>query len=230
MGTVKRILVLHGWAYSTEKWADFVEQMKKAGKPVELLTIPGLTEATNKAWTLDDYVQWLKKKVGDDKVILIGHSNGGRISLAFTAHYPQNVAQLVLIDSAGIYHNELPIRLKRALFGSMARVGKRVTSSPLLRKLLYKAAHETDYRDADPLTQQTLVNMISVDLRDLLPKITVPTFIIWGEKDTATPLADGQLMHKQIRNSQLVVINQARHSPQFTHTSQVCQKIMEVLQ
>jgi pimeloyl-ACP methyl ester carboxylesterase len=43
--------------------------------------------------------------------VLLGHSNGGRIALAFAEKYPDKVKQLVLIDSAGIYHNEFSIRL-----------------------------------------------------------------------------------------------------------------------
>lgn len=227
---IMRILVLHGWAYSTEKWDNFIDQLTDSGVKAELLKIPGLTEPTNKAWTLDDYVSWLKKKIGNDKVVLIGHSNGGRISLAFSVQYPDNVSQLILIDSAGIYHNELPLRLKRFVFHSMAKAGKRLTSSPLLKKLIYKVAKENDYRDADPLTQQTLVNMISIDLKPLLDRIKAPTLIIWGRQDQSTPLSDGQLMHQKIENSQLYVIDEARHSPQFTHTDKVCTKILEVIQ
>ena len=83
MGIMK-ILILHGWSYSTDKWAPCLKLLESHGARPELLKIPGLTAPIDRPWTLEDYVRWLKEKTGDEKVILIGHSNGGRISLAFT--------------------------------------------------------------------------------------------------------------------------------------------------
>mgnify|MGYP001580559542 CR=1 FL=1 len=42
-----------------------------------------------KIWTLDDYIEWLKRIINNekDRVILIGHSNGGRIALNFAIKY-----------------------------------------------------------------------------------------------------------------------------------------------
>lgn len=227
METLKKIYILHGWTYSTDKWDQFSSLLKMKDFTPVLLNVPGLTEKTDKVWTLDDYVEWLKETIGSEKAIIIGHSNGGRIALAFAARYPEKLRQLILIDSAGIYHNELQIRLKRLIFGAIARLGKKVTSSEKLRSLLYKAARESDYKDATPQMRQTMVNLISQDLTPQLSKITTPTLIIWGENDKSTPLSDGKLMHGRIKNSKLVVINDARHSPQFTDTSEVCKKILE---
>ena len=37
--------------------------------------------------------------------------------------------------------------------------------------------------------------------------------VIWGEHDTKTPLKDAKLMHKQIKNSGLVIIPNSGHFP-----------------
>lgn len=226
MGTVKKIYILHGWTYSINRWRQFISLVKMKGFNPVLLNIPGLTGKTNEVWTLDDYVEWFKEHIGSEKVIVIGHSNGGRIALAFAIKYPNKVKKLILIDSAGIYHNELPIRIKRIVLGTAAKLGKRLTSSEKLRALLYKVAKESDYINATPQMRQTMANLISVDLTSQLSKITIPTLIIWGEKDKSTPLSDGKLMHILIKNSKLFVIKNARHSPQFTNTNQVFQEIL----
>ncbi len=230
MGIIEKMYILHGWTYSTDKWQEFIDLMKiKRFDPV-LLNIPGLTEKTEKVWTLDDYVEWLSKTIGGEKAIIVGHSNGGRIALSFAAKYPAKVKQLILIDSAGIFHKGLTIQLKRLIFGAAAKLGKNVTSSERLKSLLYKIARESDYNNANPITRQTMVNLISYDLSSLLNKITAPTLIIWGEKDKSTPLSDGKLIHKLIKNSKFFVIKGAKHSPQFTHTNEVCQKIVAELE
>lgn len=229
MGTVEKILILHGWIYSTDKWEQFLSLLEKEGfKPI-LLKIPGLTEKINRVWEMGDYVEWLKKKIGTQKATLIGHSSGGRMSLAFALKYPEKVKHLILMDSAGVYHKELLIKIKRFLFRKIAKWGKKLTSSQGLRDLLYKLTGESDYKSASPLMRETMKNLISVDLTPKLPDIKPPTLIIWGEFDKTTPLFDGRLMHKLIPNSKFHIIKSAKHSPMFTHPAEVVQKIVEEL-
>ena len=227
---MKKIFIIHGWTYTTDKWQEFVGLITAAGFEVVQLAVPGLTEATNKVWTLDDYVEWLKEKLSaEQNAIIIGHSNGGRIALAFAVEYPNKLKQLILIDSAGIYHNELPLRIKRAIFGAAAKIGKKITSSEILKKVLYKLAGESDYKNATPQMRQTMANLISADLSLELEKITIPTLIIWGRHDKATPLFDGMLMNKLIKNSALYIIEGAGHSPYATNAKEVAGKILETI-
>jgi len=225
-----KILILHGWSYFTDRWDPFLKLMEEEGLKPQLLEIPGLTAPIDRAWMLDDYVEWLKSKVRKEKVVLIGHSNGGRISLAFTYKYPDLVDRLILIDSAGIYHNELPVRLKRFIFKNLARVGKKLTASESARKVLHKSAGVNDYREASPLMRQTMTNLISTDLTSRLKNIIAPTLIIWGREDKVTPLSDAMLMYELIPNSRIHIIKNAHHSPQFTRPEEVCEKIIEWIQ
>jgi len=71
--------------------------------------------------------------------------------------------------------------------------------------------------------------MINVDLASQLPTLKVSTLIMWGECDVTTPYKDGELMHSLIPNSQLLTISGARHSPQFTHTDEVCKAILNFI-
>lgn len=227
---MNKVFILHGWTYTTDKWQPLLGLLKERGLICTMLQVPGLTDSTDRTWTLDDYVEWLKGEVAqEEKVVLVGHSNGGRISLAFAAKYPEKVHQLILIDSAGIYPKGLYITAKRAIFKTLAKVGKKVTSSPTLRKILYKVAREGDYKNATPEMRQTMANLISVDLTPVMASIQAPTLLIWGAQDTATPLADGKLMKALIPDSELFVLQDARHSPQITHWKEVGAKIIEAV-
>jgi pimeloyl-ACP methyl ester carboxylesterase len=219
----KKIYILHGWAYTTEKWEPFIEALENKGLEVVLLKIPGLTTPLGKVWKLDDYVNWLESELATEveKVVLLGHSNGGRICLSFAAKYPEKVKGMILIDSAGIYHNELPIKIKRLVFGGLARFGRKISNSEMARKLLYKMTRESDYERANPLLRMTMRNLITTDVSDLFHLIRLPVVIIWGEKDFITPLKDGRLMKNALVNSELFVISGAKHSPMFTHVEEV---------
>ena len=222
---MSKIFILHGWTYQTETWRVFVDILTSRGFDVEILKTPGLTDNTIPSpaggWTLDDYVEWLKEKTAaHERVVLIGHSNGGRISLAFTAKYPEKVSRLILEDSAGIPPTGFRA-LKRDVFKVIAKTGRMVTQSELARKILYKLARESDYQKATPEMRQTMANLGSVDLSIILEKINVPTLIVWGENDTTTPLENGKLMHEKIQGSRMVVIRGAKHSPHITHTREL---------
>ncbi|MEK7517427.1 MAG: alpha/beta hydrolase [Patescibacteria group bacterium] len=248
MGTVNKarlpaeqVFILHGWTYSTEKWEPFVKLLKQKGIKPALLKIPGLTESVDREWTIDDYVEWLKQKVDNqevsnltmkqfnNEVVLIGHSNGGRIALNFAIKYPQKLDRLILIDSGGVYHDDLGIRTKRFIFKGIAQIGKKLSSSEKLRSFLYRVIGESDYKNASPTMRQTMINLINSDKSLSLDKIIVKTLIIWGENDEITPLSDGKIMNKQIRNSKLCVIKGARHSPQFSHAEDVADIIINAV-
>lgn len=229
MGTMKKILILHGWTTSTDKWDDFLKQLREEDIKGVVLRIPGLTQKLEAVWNLDDYVSWLKKIVGNEKVVLLGHSNGGRIALAFANRYSKLVKKLILIDSAGIYHKNLSLQIKRLIFKSIAKIGKKFTSSEKLRSILYKLSRESDYKNANITQKQTMVNLISSDLTPILKQIKPPTLIIWGSKDQTTPLSDGKLMNKLINSSILKIISGASHSPQFTHPKEVAKAVYEYL-
>lgn len=226
---MKKILVLHGWTYTTEKWQPFINFLIEYGFDIELLKIPGLTEKIDRPWDLDDYVDWLNEKIGRKNAILVGHSSGGRMALAYALKYPQKVEQLILIDSAGVYHKQLGIRIKRFLFKKIAKLGKKITNHGGLRGLLYKLTGEIDYKQASTVMKETMKNLISIDLTPKLSQIKIPTLIIWGELDKTTPLFDGRLMHKLIPNSKFHIIKSAKHSPMFTHPKEVVQGIVEEL-
>ena len=216
------IIILHGWSTKVTKWDPFLKAT--GGK---LLKIPGLTEKISKPWTLDNYVEWLNKKIGR-KATIIGHSNGGRIALAFVAKYPEKIEKLILIDSAGIYHKEFTIRLKRLIFKGVAKLGKKITKSNTMKNIIYRLAGESDYNSSDPTAKQTMINLISIDLTSILNKINTPTLIIWGKNDKTTPLSDGRLMHRKIKGSVLKIVD-ARHSPQFTNVREVTKIINDYI-
>lgn len=228
---VGTVIILHGWAHDAAKWEPFLKLLKNAGIRYKLLKIPGLTASLDQAWALDDYVSWLARQGTSYKsqVILVGHSNGGRITAAFTAKYPGKISHLILIDSAGIIHRDLKTLLKKSLFATAAKIGKRITNSDSIRNLFYKAVGEQDYNKADPILKETMLNLISQDIELIFSKIKVPTLIIWGKDDKVTPLSDGKKIHNLISNSKFEVIENTRHSPQFTRPKDVVKIILNFI-
>ena len=224
---MKKVIILHGWIYSLEKWRAFLKVLRKKGIDPVMLKVPGLTSENERVWGIDDYVKWLKEIVDKEKskVALIGHSNGGRIAVNFAIRYPERISKLILIDSAGIYHNELPLALKRVIFKTLAKVGRVLKGSSVLKNVFYKVVGETDYKNASQNMKQTMINLLNSD-KSLKPeKIQNPTLIFWGSEDKITPVSDGRILNRLIKNSRLEIIENARHSPQFTDPEKVAEII-----
>ncbi|MBR4305622.1 MAG: alpha/beta hydrolase, partial [Ruminiclostridium sp.] len=149
--------------------------------------------------------------------IVLGHSFGGRVIIkSVTGENPtMNPPKIILTDSAGIKPRQ---SLKSKINTRMYKIGRAFMSTALMKKLFPNAVENmrnkrgsADYRAASPIMRQTLVKVVNEDLTHLLSDIKQSTLLIWGDKDDATPLSDGQLMEKLISDSGLVVINGAGH-------------------
>ena len=68
-----------------------------------------------------------------------------------------------------------------------------------------------DYNALDAEMRQTFVKVVNYDQTDKLPLIKQPTLLIWGDKDTETPLWMGQTMEKHIPDAGLVVLEGGTH-------------------
>ena len=150
--------------------------------------------------------QWKPKKV-----LLFGHSYGGRmcIKLATRGDLPFAIEKITLFDAAGILpHRSLGYHIKVKSY----KLGKLILKPfPKLLEKLKQNRGSADYNAASPVMRGCLVKAVNEDLEPLLPRISAPTLLIWGENDTATPLSDGKKMEKAIPDAGLVVIRGGSH-------------------
>lgn len=212
------LVLLHGWGGDSRSFFP-VQQALAPHVRTLALDFPGFGRSAlpPTPWGVDDYaasvIGWLDA-LGVARASFVGHSFGGRVAIVLAATRPERVDKLILVDSAGI----LPRRtLSYHLKVRAARLARRVLAAPplaqarpALERRLYAALGASDYATAGPL-RPTFVRVVNHDLRQLLPQISAPTLIIWGENDDATPLADGAIMAREIPNARLVVYRGAGH-------------------
>ena len=68
-----------------------------------------------------------------------------------------------------------------------------------------------DYNALDEEMRKTFVKVIQLDLADCLPLIRQPVLLIWGDRDTETPLWMGQKMEREIPDAGLVILEGGSH-------------------
>ena len=225
------VYILHGWTYSLDKWDKLKRRLKRDGYNPIMLKVPGLTVPSDEVWTLQGYVEWLRGELKNAKnPILIAHSNGGRISMAYDSTYPSHLSSLILIGPAGVYHGDALTKSRRKVFGAMARTGKKVIKSNKVRKLFYRAIGAKDYSNAKPNMRKTMKNMLEADKTLRIDLVTVPTLIINGDKDTYTPLSDAYKINSLVSDSELEIIKDGGHGIQHTCASEVYEIIKKRLE
>ena len=87
------LYIIHGWTYTIKPWDKTLEILKKNDINVHMLKVPGLTEESEKVFTINDYVRWANQNIPDGAIAL-GHSNGGRILLNLCAKKPKKLKTL----------------------------------------------------------------------------------------------------------------------------------------
>lgn len=146
---------------------------------------------------------------------MIGHSHGGRVILKMAAEHLVNPPKIVLLDSAGLIPKK---SFKQKCRAKSFKIIKRLLTLPFIKAhsapLLEKARRHygsADYNAAPEVLRKTMVSLVNTDLRDIIGNISCPTLLIWGEKDTATPLSDAEIIKGLIPDSGLCVIKGAGH-------------------
>lgn len=222
------VLFLHGWAAPAATYRLLLDHLSGYCRVVapDLPGFGGSAEPES-PWCVDDYVDWtvaFAEALSLTDVVLMNHSFGGRISIKLLARRPLpfGVRKAVFIDAAGIlpkrtlsyYAKVYSYKAMKRLFPGWAKRRQGKTGS-------------ADYRNASPLMRQTMVRCINEDLTGLLADNPVSTLLIWGEKDTATPVGDGRKMESLIPDAGLVVLPGAGHFS-FAEQWGQCRRVLDV--
>jgi pimeloyl-ACP methyl ester carboxylesterase len=215
-GNGEPFLILHGWGSSSERWATIAQALSENGFKVIVPDLPGFgeSEPLRTAWNMNNYVRWIEEFVNELKIkefYLAGHSFGGALSAKLTINHPQDVKKLFLVSAASVRKKTA----KKTALKSISRAVKLFSWVPfyqLLRKAFYKfIVRHSDYPYVEGIMKETFKNVIFEDLSQFIGFIKVPTVIIWGDKDKATPVQDAYFMKNKIKGAKLEIIIGAGH-------------------
>ncbi len=232
------ILILHGWNLSSEKYFPLQKELGKRGYNVYCPDLPGFgkTKLPKASFFLSDYCDFVKQFVAENKlnkVILIGHSFGGRIGIKLAAQNSNLIQILILTGTPGI--NPVPT-IKVQIFLSLAKLGNLIFSLPLLssakdlfRKFLYKAANASDYYNTNDYMLETFRKTVKESLVPYMSQMNTPTLLLWGKEDKMVPIGIARKMNKIIKNSELVMIENARHGVPWTHSKEFTDEVEKFL-
>lgn len=233
------LLILHGWGGSSNSWAEVQEILAtQGGFKVIVLDLPGFGKSKSplSPWAVEDYCHFVLNfinEIGLEKLNLIGHSFGGRITIKFAVSYPERLKKLILCASAGIKH---PLNFFQRIIFKLAIFGNFLFSKRPFKRFkdvaqnsFYTLLRHKDYAKAKGVMKETLKRVLEEDLKPELSKIKIDTLIIWGKKDKAVPLKDAYLMQENIPQSALEIIPEASHTPNLEMPKKLAEIILHFL-
>lgn len=177
-------MFLHGWGGDIRSFGGAMDHFERRGRTCLTFSFPpfGASDMPPEDWNLSDYSALtlsLLDKSSFDKVILVGHSFGGRVAIDISSTAaPSRVEKLVLVDSAGLRPRRGPIyRLRRLRFRLAKKLGRPT-----------EKYYSPDYLALPESMRGIFGRIVSRDQTEDVGKIKCPTLVFWGKRDKETPL------------------------------------------
>ena len=219
------LVLVHGAAGDSRMW-----QPQLAGLAGEFTVVawdePGAGRSSDLPadFGLADYARCLAALIESLELgpaHVAGLSWGGTVAQELYRHRPELVGTLILADTYAGWKGSLPAEEVRARVEGVRQMlaAGREEFDPTLPGLFagdppadFVPLLEMVAADVRPesLGRQLLI-MAETDQCDLLPRIDVPTLLIWGERDGRSPLEVAHQCEAAIPNSKLTVIRGAGH-------------------
>jgi pimeloyl-ACP methyl ester carboxylesterase len=203
-GSGPPVVLIHGMLNSSSHWQSVALELARD----HTVIAPDLIGHGDSAAPRGDYslgahaasIRDLIAAIGIERATIVGHSLGGGVAMQFFYQFPQRVERLVLISSGGLGREVSPMLRTAALPGVSALLS--LTIQPRLLAALAGAG------------RRMRVHGQRVSATDRLYLLeTMPTMIVWGERDNTIPLAHGRRAHEAIPHSYFRTLAGVAHFP-----------------
>lgn len=233
------LVLLHGTGASLHTWDGWVNALKTERKIIRLdLPAYGLTGPNPTSdYSQEFYATFIKNfltKLNIKQCIIAGNSLGGSIAWNFAVKYPEKVSKMILIDAGGyaMKSKSVPIAFRVAGWPVVKNLFRYVTPRSIVQKSV-----ENVYADKSKVTENLVDRYFELSLREgnrqafidrmsefrykgiindkttKIKDLSMPTLIIWGDKDLLIPLEVGEKFHADLPNDTLVVFKDLGHTP-----------------
>jgi len=215
------LLLLHGLFGALSNWKSVVDKFSTNYRVV--IPVLPIYEMPIREADLDGLVAYVKAFIDQKQIsgiTLMGNSLGGHVALIYTLENQEKIKRLVLTGSSGLFEN--------AMGGSFPKRGSYDYIKERVEYTFYDPKTATkEYVDEVFETTKSIpkcMRIVSIaksaqrhNMAKEIPKIKVPTLLIWGLNDTITPPMVAHEFNKLIPRSKLRFVDKCCHAPMMEH-------------
>lgn len=211
------IVVLHGLMGGLSNFDGVANFFPTKGYKVIIPELPIYTQSLLKT-NVKAFARYVKDFItfkGYERVILVGNSLGGHIGLYFTKQYPELVRGLVITGSSGLYESAMGESYpKRGDYEYIRKKAEDVFYDPKIatKEIIDEVFATVNDRIKLLKTLTIAKSAIRHNMAKDLPKMHVPTCIIWGKQDKVTPPEVADEFNKLLPNASLYWIDECGHA------------------
>ncbi len=231
----KKILLIHGWGTNLTSLQLLQNYFSKYYTVINL-DLPGFGASglPGRAWDNTDFANFIKNfllKINYSEVdIIMAHSNGGAIAIEMVAKKMIKPKKLILIASAGIRTKFNKRNFVIRQIAHIFKIGSVVLPSGVRNNLKKKVYQKIG---SDAFVQEAILDsfkkVVAQDVTQDAKLITVPTLLIYGQNDQATPIEYGQILQRHILNAKLKILPNCGHFIYQDQPKQLINIIQEFL-
>ena len=202
------LIILHGWKQNKESWIDVIDIIKNEYRVI-CPDLPNFGESNNPkflSFGVDEYADYLEKflkRLHLSTVNILAHSAGGRIAIKMASSENIKVKSLILFSSAGIISDK----------GKFKKYISKKIPKQIIPLRIKKSIQSRDYKESGEL-KEVFIKAINYNVLPILKKIECKTLIVWGDKDRELEIEQADILNKNIRGSELCILNGYTH---FAH-------------
>ncbi|MBK7958721.1 MAG: alpha/beta hydrolase [Bacteroidetes bacterium] len=215
-GEGQTILLLHGLFGALSNFKEVTQYFSKKYKVI----IPYLPLYSNPLTdtSVSGLVEFIVKFIQEKKlenIVIVGNSLGGHVGILYALKCMSNVKALILTASSGLFENSLGNSYPKKDYIYIKRKTEETFYDPAVatKELIDEVYKIVNDREKAIRVLFLARSAIRYNLRSELPKLTIPTQLIWGKHDKITPVFVGEEFHKLLPNSELEIIEKAGHAP-----------------
>jgi pimeloyl-ACP methyl ester carboxylesterase len=200
----------------------------------------GLSDRVKVLPTLQQRVDDLSavlQAAGSSRAILLGRSEGGPLALVYAAAFPERVQGLLLLGAFArwLAAPDYPHGWAPEVLDELRRyIATRWGGGYTIRSILGEQAQDpgfaawaarTEVEGASPGAARDLLEMnMRVDVRALLPAVSVPTVVLHSKEDSVIPIGNARYLAAHIPGARLVEIDGDDHAF-LRHTDAICDAV-----
>lgn len=207
MDDKKTLVFLHGWG-ATAKTFEPLFYYLKDNFNIHALDLPGFGNTPiEKIMTLKNYAEFVYEFLKNNQIkdpIIIGHSFGGAVAVKFALLYPNEISKLILIGAAALREPSVKTRALRILAAVLKPFLPEKIKKTILKLL---GLEKSDYAVIENENlKETFKIITSENLAPYLNTVKIPSLLIWGDKDTETPVEQGKKIASLISDSRIEIL------------------------